>query len=162
MDAEELFDFAIRRHRVEIFHDREMRHDSFLTVYPTGCLLSVRAGLEPAARREAVAVQIARLMLGHVRYRSGWNRRLRSRADYLEALKYASKALIDDAFLHLAEKEKWPVWMLAEEAQVPYRLALVRMADWLAQKNGVSFFTYVPDIRVLTLDDACYDAQFSF
>ncbi|MNL19946.1 hypothetical protein D3C87_1411720 [compost metagenome] len=128
----EQLDFLIRRYDLDLrLNQGHLKSDSCLSQINGFFVLSVRRGLEGPELVEAIAVQIARLVLGHEGRRWRWLDARQDRREWTQALRWAAKTLIPDELMVQAEREEWELWQLAEEAGVTERLAGIRMDGWL-------------------------------
>jgi hypothetical protein len=139
--SSEAIEYLIRRYNVDVRYNRPIKSVSSLYVHP-GCMpiLSVREGLEGRERVEAVAVQLARLMLGHSGRRFLWTHERQDRKEWRQALRTAARLYISDEDMDRAERRHYDPWELADELDVTVRLVLVRAEEWFQQAGRVVSF----------------------
>lgn len=136
--SKEAIDFLIQRYRVDLRHERPIKSLSSLTIL-AGCdpILSVCRGLDGPGRTEAIAVQLARLVLGTAGRRMLWTSERQDRKEWKAALRWAARLLITDADMDRAERRQYDPWQLADELDVTVRLVLIRSEEWFAAHGRV-------------------------
>lgn len=132
---DEVFAQEIERYGITLIEGRRIAHETFLYRAPFGYRLSVRHDLVGQEKLEAVAVQVARIVLGHEFQRSGWRDERAERREWREALRWAAKRLIPDRLMSRASRLGWEAHQLAEEAGVTERLAWIRWGDWTENRG---------------------------
>lgn len=91
-------------------------------------------------RIEAVAVQLAPLMLRNPSRRYLWTHERQGRKEWRQVLRTAGRLFIPDEEMDRAERRQCDPWELADELGVTVRLLLVRAKEWFQQAGRVVSF----------------------
>jgi hypothetical protein len=125
-------EFLLKRHNVRVKREQPIGRDAYLTRLPSHTELALRAGLAEPELLQAVAVQLARLTLGHLDHldKSG-DAKL---AEWGDAVLEAARMLIPDSAAEAAEREGLEPRVLAERLGVTELLAQARLEDRLLKE----------------------------
>lgn len=141
MELDEVFAPEVARYAITILDRQPIVHDSFVYAYPWGAYrLKVRSGLYGAARLEACAVQVGRIVLGHDFKRSGWRDERRNNREWRQAQIWAAQRLVPWRLLSRASGEGWEPWELAEAAGVTEYMAWLAAELWMEKRGEVVAF----------------------
>jgi hypothetical protein len=126
-------EFLMKRHGVHVRLDQPIQRAAYLTKLPTHYELAVRSGLDGPELNEAVAFQLARLMLGQLeRLDKDGDTKL---AEWRQAIFLAARMLVPDELAMRAEQDGWDPTRLAAACGVTDMLASARLEERLFERE---------------------------